>query len=153
VLAVASAAALASLGALLALISGIARTVLAMAREGDLPRALGAVSARRATPFVAEVATAVVVIVLLLGTDVLTVVGFSSFGVLLYYAVANLSALTLTDRPWYAPRALNVLGVAGCLVLAFTLPAQSVLTMAAILLAGLLARAAVLAARRRGRSA
>ncbi|WP_309072069.1 amino acid permease [Arthrobacter sp.] len=153
VLAVAIAAALASLGALLALISGIARTTLAMAREGDLPRVLGSVSPRRATPFVAELAIAVVVIALLLGTDVLTVVGFSSFGVLLYYAVANLSALTLRTRPWYAPRALNVLGVVGCLVLAFTLPVQSVLTMTGILLVGLLGRAAVILVRGRGGSA
>lgn len=148
-LAVAIAAALASLGALLALISGIARTTLAMAREGDLPRVLGSVSPRRATPFVAELAIAVVVVALLLGTDVLTVVGFSSFGVLLYYAVANLSALTLAARPWYAPRALNVLGVLGCLVLAFTLPAQSVLTMTGILLVGVLGRAAVVLLQRR----
>ncbi len=88
-------------------------------------------------------------IALLLGTDILTVVGFSSFGVLLYYAVANLSALTLSSRPWYAPRALNVLGLVGCLVLAFTLPVQSVLTMTAILLVGLLGRAAAVLMRRR----
>lgn len=149
VLAVAIAAALASLGALLALISGIARTTLAMAREGDLPRVFGVVSSRRSTPFAAELATAAVVISLLLATDVLTVVGFSSFGVLIYYAVANLSALTLTSRPWYAPRALNVLGLAGCLVLAFTLPVRSVLTMAVILVVGLAGRAAVVLVRRR----
>lgn len=148
-LAVAVAAALASLGALLALISGIARTSLAMAREGDLPRIFSAVSSRRSTPFVAEVATAVVVIILLLATDVLTVVGFSSFGVLIYYAVANLSAMTLPTRPWYAPRALNVLGLAGCLVLAFTLPPASVLTMTIILAVGLLGRAVAVLVRRR----
>lgn len=148
-LAVGIAAALASLGALLALISGIARTTLAMAREGDLPSVLRAVSPRRATPFVAELAIAVVVIAVLLATDVLTVVGFSSFGVLLYYAVTNLSALTLSSRPWYAPRALNVVGLAGCLLLAFTLPVQSVVTMLGILAVGLLGRAAVLLVRRR----
>ncbi|WP_323961698.1 amino acid permease [Arthrobacter sp. JZ12] len=148
-LAVAIAAALASLGALLALISGIARTSLAMAREGDLPRIFSLVSRRRATPFVSELAIAAVVITLLLTTDVLTVVGFSSFGVLLYYAVTNLSALTLSSRPWYAPRALNMLGLAGCLLLAFTLPVQSVVTMLVILAVGLLGRAAVVLARRR----
>lgn len=147
-LAVSIAAALASLGALLALVSGIARTTLAMAREGDLPRILSAVSARRSTPFVAELTAAVVIIALLLATDVLTVVGFSSFGVLLYYAVANLSALTLASRPWYAPRALNALGLVGCLVLAFTLPVQSVLTMTVILLVGLLGRAVMILIRR-----
>ncbi|WP_035775046.1 APC family permease [Arthrobacter sp. H5] len=147
--AVTVAAVLGSLGALLALIAGVGRTILAMAREGDMPRFLSRISTRFTVPFAAEVATAVVVIALLLTTDVLTVVGFSSFGVLIYYAIANLSALTLTDRPWHSPRALNLLGVAGCLLLAFTLPTASVLTMVAVLTAGVAGRAVVLWVRRR----
>lgn len=143
------AAALASLGALLALIAGVGRTSLAMARGGDLPRVLARISVRHSVPWVADLATAVVVGALLLAADVLTVVGFSSFGVLLYYAIANISALTLRERPWYSPRWLNGLGVVGCLVLAFTLPAASVLTMVAVLAAGVAVRAVVLAARRR----
>ena len=57
----------------------------------------------------------------------LTVVGFSSFGVLIYYAVTNAAAFTLPARPWHAPRWLNALGFLGCLVLAVTLPPASVL--------------------------
>lgn len=142
------AAALASLGALLALIAGVGRTSLAMAREGDLPGVLARISRRFSVPWVADVATAVVVVVLLLATDVLTVVGFSSFGVLLYYAIANVSAFTLKERQWFAPRWLNVVGAAGCLLLAFTLPSTSVLTMLAVLAAGMGARAVVLLRRR-----
>lgn len=143
------AAALASLGALLALIAGVGRTILAMARNRDLPHALNRVSARFGVPWAADIATAAVVVVLLLTTDVLTVVGFSSFGVLVYYAIANASAFTLTDRQWYSPRWLNVVGAAGCLVLAFTLPAASVLTMLAVLAGGVVVRAFVLMRRRR----
>jgi APA family basic amino acid/polyamine antiporter len=142
------AAALASLGALLALIAGVGRTSLAMARGGDLPRVLSRISARYSVPWVADIVTAVVVVVLLLATDVLTVVGFSSFGVLLYYAIANIAAFTLTERQWYSPRWLNAVGAAGCLVLAFTLPATSVLTMLGVLAVGLIVRAVVLARRR-----
>ncbi len=149
VLAVTLAAALASLGALLALIAGVGRTTLAMAREGDLPRALGGIWSRFGVPWAADTATAVVVIILLLTTDVLTVVGFSSFGVLLYYAVANVAAFTLTGRQWYAPKILNVVGAAGCLLLAFTLPGASVLTMTVILAAGVVGRAVVLRLRNR----
>ena len=69
-------------------------------------------------PFFAELAVAAAVIILLLTRDVLTVVGFSSFGVLIYYAVTNAAAFTLPGRPWHAPRWLNVLGFLGCLVLA-----------------------------------
>jgi APA family basic amino acid/polyamine antiporter len=142
------AAALASLGALLALIAGVGRTSLAMARGRDLPQLLGRVSRRFGVPWVADIATAVVVVALLLVTDVLTVVGFSSFGVLLYYAIANIAAFTLTDRQWYAPRWLNVAGALACLVLAFTLPATSVVTMLVVLAVGLAGRAIVLARRR-----
>ncbi len=133
-------AAAGSLGALLALIAGVGRTTLAMARERDLPAALAQVGGAHPVPVAAELAVAAAVIVLLLTTDVLTVVGFSSFGVLVYYAVTNASAYTLVRRPWYAPRWLNVLGFLGCLTLAVTLPAASVLGMAAVLAAGLAGR-------------
>jgi APA family basic amino acid/polyamine antiporter len=142
-------AAAASLGALLALITGVGRTTMAMARERDLPGPLARIGGRHTVPFVAELAVAAVVIVLLLTSNVLTVVGFSSFGVLMYYAVANAAAYTLTERPWHAPKWLNALGLVGCLVLAFTLPPVSVVTMAAVLAAGVAGRAVVL--RLRGR--
>ncbi len=149
--AVTVAAALASLGALLALIAGVGRTSLAMAREGDLPRILTRISRRSSVPWLADIATAVVVVGLLLTTDVLTVVGFSSFGVLLYYTVTNIAAFTLPERRWYAPRWLNVIGAAACLVLAFTLPVVSVVTMLAVLAAGLVLRLLVLLVRARAR--
>ncbi|MEV8040245.1 APC family permease [Arthrobacter sp. NPDC080082] len=138
----------ACLGALLALITGVGRTTLAMARERDLPPVLARVGGGHAVPFVAELTVAAVVIVLLLTSNVLTVVGFSSFGVLVYYAVTNAAAFTLPERAWHAPRWLNVLGFAGCLVLAATLPVASVSVMAALLAAGVVVRRLVL--RRRG---
>ncbi|MGO4186667.1 APC family permease [Pseudarthrobacter sp. TAF60_1] len=137
-------AAAASLGALLALITGVGRTTLAMARERDLPAPLARVGGRRPVPFVAELAVAAVVILLLVTTDVMTVVGFSSFGVLIYYAVTNAAAFTLETHPPHAPKWLNVAGFGGCLLLAFTLPAASVLGMAAILAAGAAVRFVVL---------
>jgi APA family basic amino acid/polyamine antiporter len=133
-------AAAACLGALLALITGVGRTTLAMARERDLPGPLARVGGTHTVPFVAELAVAAVVIILLVSTNVMTVVGFSSFGVLIYYAVTNASAFTLTGRPWHAPRWLNVLGFLGCVVLAVTLPPASMLVMAAVLAVGVAGR-------------
>jgi len=144
-------AAAASLGALLALITGVGRTAMAMARERDLPGPLARVGGRHPVPVTAELAVAAVVVLLLLTTDVLTVVGFSSFGVLLYYAVTNAAAFTLQDRPRHAPKWLNAAGLAGCLLLAFTLPAASALGMAAVMAAGLAGRAVVLRVRKRRR--
>jgi APA family basic amino acid/polyamine antiporter len=143
--------ALAALGALLALIAGIGRTGLAMARHHDLPGWLAAVHPRHRVPHHAELALAAVVSVLVLTADLRGVIGFSSFGVLIYYAIANTAAFTQTgaDRRW--PRWLNLLGVAGCLVLVATLPWPSVLAGLAMFAIGLAGRWAVL--RRRGRSA
>jgi APA family basic amino acid/polyamine antiporter len=132
---------LASLGALLALIAGVGRTTLAMARHGDLPGWLAAVHPRYHVPHHAEIALAVAVCVLAATVDLRGVIGFSSFGVLIYYAIANASAYTqpAVDRRW--PRALNVCGVVGCLLLVATLPWQSVLIGLGVFAVGLAGRA------------
>ncbi|BFO14415.1 hypothetical protein SHKM778_08030 [Streptomyces sp. KM77-8] len=127
-------AAVAALGSLLALILGVSRTTLAMARDRHLPGALAAVHPRFRVPHRAELAVGAVVAVLAATVDVRGAIGFSSFGVLAYYAVANASAWTLDSRP--AARALPALGLAGCLVLAFSLPWVSVTAGAGVLVAG-----------------
>ena len=134
-------AAVASLGALLALIAGIGRTGLAMARNGDLPRRLAAVDPRHQVPHHAELAVAAAVLVLVLTTDLRGAIGFSSFGVLTYYAVANASAFTQEPERRRWPRALNVAGLAGCVVLVATLPLASVLAGVVVLAVGLAGRA------------
>ena len=119
-------AAAAALGALLALIAGVGRTSLAMARHGDLPGWLAGVHPRYQVPHHAEVALAVVVCVLVLVVDLRGVIGFSSFGVLLYYLVANMAAFTQDQDHRLFPKALQVVGVIGCIVLVVTLPPTSV---------------------------
>ena len=71
-------------------------------------------------------------------------IGFSSFGVLSYYAIANMAAFTqpAADRRW--PRALNLLGILGCLTLVATLPLPAVITGALLLTGGLIGRLLVL---------
>jgi basic amino acid/polyamine antiporter, APA family len=133
-------AAAASLGALLALIAGIGRTSFAMAREDDLPRFLAAVHPRRHVPHRAEIALAVVVIALVSVVDLRGTIGFSSFGVLLYYLVANVAALRQRAPARHYPRALQVVGAIGCLVLAVALPWQSVVAGVAVVLIGVVYR-------------
>ncbi|TLQ44333.1 APC family permease [Streptomyces marianii] len=125
-------AAVAALGALLALILGVSRTTLAMARDGHLPRTLAAIHPRFQVPHHAELAVGAVVAVVAATADLRGAIGFSSFGVLVYYAIANASAWTLGSRG----RALTVVGLAGCLVLALALPLASVVAGAAVLAAG-----------------
>ncbi|AZZ53986.1 APC family permease [Rathayibacter festucae] len=129
-------AAAASLGALLALIAGIGRTSLAMARNGDLPRALAVIDPIRSVPRRAEIAVGLIVVVLVLVADLRSAIGFSSFGVLLYYLVANVAALTQEAPHRRYPRPLAVVGVAGCLLLVATLPPASIAGGLAVLVAG-----------------
>ena len=120
-------AAVAALGSLLALILGVSRTTLAMARDRHLPRALAAVHPRFGSPAPCRgrrrvsswpVLAAVV--------DLRGAIGFSSFAVLLYYAIANAAAFTLGGK------VIPVLGLVGCVVLACSLPLASVLAGLAV---------------------
>jgi APA family basic amino acid/polyamine antiporter len=134
-------ATVASLGALLALIAGIGRTTFAMAREQDLPPFLAAVHPRWKVPHRAEVVVALVVIAIVAFADIRGAIGFSSFGVLLYYLVANLAAFRQRPEARRYPRALQTVGAAGCIILAVTLPWQSVVAGAAVVLVGVAYRA------------
>ena len=129
-------AAVASLGALLALVAGVGRTVLAMAREGDLPRPLAAVHPRYRVPHRAEVVLALVVATLVLAVDVRGAIGFSSFGVLVYYLVANAAAWTQPAAERRYPRWLQAVGVLGCALLALSLPLPAVTGGVVVLVVG-----------------
>ena len=69
--------------------------------------------------------------------DVRGAIGFSSFGVLVYYAIANASAFRM-DRTWVA-----VAGLVGCVALVAFLPLSSVLIGLGVFAAGLLGRLAL----------
>ncbi len=127
----------AACGALLALIAGVSRTMLAMARERDLPPPLAQVSERFSVPQRAEaVAGAAVLLLVLLASDVLVAIAASSFGVLLYYAVANLAALTQTGQWRLFPKAMQVLGLIGCAALVAALPGATVVSGLALVALG-----------------
>ena len=130
----------ACLGALLALLAGVARTTLAMARERDLPGALAVVHPGPGVPVRAQVAIGVLVVAVTLAMDVREAIGFSSFCVLVYYAVTNLAAIAQPSEQRRWPRTLHVTGLTGCLLLAVTLPVVSVVVGAVLVAAGLIGR-------------
>jgi len=129
-------AAIASLGVLLSLLAGVSRTVLAMARDRELPPWLDAVHPRHRVPHRAQLAVAAVAIVAVSTVDLGDAIGFSSFTVLAYYAVANASAWTLGPEPRRWPKALAAAGLVGCAALAVSLPPASALSGAGVLAAG-----------------
>ena len=127
----------ASLGALLALLAGVSRITLTMARSRDLPHPFGAVGPT-GVPVRAQLAVGCAAAVLSATVGDLTVmIAVSGFGVLLYYGLANASAFTQGrgHRRW--PRALNIVGVLGCLTLATTLPPHGIALAGLMFVAGL----------------
>ena len=134
------AAVVAAGGALLTLLAGISRTVFAMAQNRDLPTWLGAVHDQRKTPYRAEIVVGLSVMVVLLLTDLVGAVGFSSFLVLWYYAVANLSALRLEAAERSRPRFISLLGFAGCVVLGLSLSHFTIAIGVGLLVIGWLMR-------------
>lgn len=123
-------------GALLGLLSGIARMGLAMSREGDLPRFFDHTHPRTLVPHRIELMLAAVLTGILLVADLRGAIGFSSFGVLLYYFVANVAAFTQAPSERRYARVWQVLGALLCLVLVVTLPWQSILGGLLVLAAG-----------------
>lgn len=134
------AASAAALGALLALIAGVSRTGLAMARNRDLPVWLASVHPVHQVPHHAELAVAVVVSALVLVVDLRGAIGFSSFGVLLYYFIANVAAFTQPREQRRYPKTLQVLGAGLCLVLVVTLPLGSTAIGLGVLAIGIIYR-------------
>ncbi len=140
------AAGIAALGALLGGILGVSRTTLAMARDRRLPTRLAAVHPTTRTPYIAEICVGVIVTVIVLVADVRDAIGFSSFAVLFYYLVANAAALRLDRASRRLPAWVPVLGAAGCVVVAGSLPWRSVAGGVVVVVIG----ACVYAATRRG---
>jgi APA family basic amino acid/polyamine antiporter len=89
-------------------------------------------------PHHAQLAVGAVVAILAATVDLRGAIGFSSFGVLIYYAIANASAWTLTTTEGRPPRLVSAVGLVGCLVLVISLPLSSSLIGLAVLVVGAL---------------
>ena len=120
-------AGIAALGVLLNLIPGVSRTTLAMARNRELPNWYAHVDGARSLPLRAELTVASVVIVLVLVLELRSAIAVSGVAILTYYAITNAAALTLRpdQRRW--PRGIAVVGLVGCVVLIFSLPASALI--------------------------
>ena len=129
-------AAIATVGVLLSLLAGVSRTALSMARRHELPSFLNAVHPAYRTPHRAEVATAIIVCMVLLVADLRGAIGFSSFAVLTYYGLTNASAWTLAGEQRSWPRWMAGTGAVGCAALALTLPVEAVVGGLALLAVG-----------------
>ncbi len=128
----------AMLGVQLNLILGLSRLVLAMGRRNDLPTSIARLDQTGTTPYVAVIATGVLVTGLAATGSVKITWTFSAFTVLIYYAITNLAALRLKkkDRLYWPISAWG--GLVGCLFLAFWVPKQVWITGLGLMVIGLM---------------
>ncbi len=115
----------ASLGVLLSLMAGISRTIFSMAANSDLPEVFNAVHPKHKVPHKAELAVGLIIAGVLSFADLRGAIGFSSFAILMYYAIANVAGLTLKSGQRLWPAWMSAAGILGCLVVALNLPFQS----------------------------
>lgn len=139
---------LATLGSILALLAGVSRTAAEMAADRELPKLFEARN-RFGSPWVSEVAIALGASALVLLADNLAwAIGFSSFAVLFYYAVAHLSVCFMSAVDSVSGRKMTpvgrvapVLGIALCLTLAMCVPGPAFAVSSTILIVAVALRA------------
>ena len=132
----------ASLGSMLALLAGISRTAATMAED----RELNIVFAKRnrfGAPWVAELAIAMGALAILFGGIYLPwIIGFSSFSVLIYYAIGHVSSY-LSGKHSVGRLLVQCVGFLLCLLLVFSVPGPAVWVSTLILVAAVAIRALV----------
>lgn len=121
----------AMLGVLLNLVLGLSRVLLAMGRRGDMPRGTANLN-------VAIIAVGILIALLALSGSLRATWSFSTFTVLIYYAITNLAALQLTDEDRLYSKWWSRGGLLACLSLAFSIEPTMWLTGSGVLLVGLL---------------
>ncbi len=109
----------AMLGGLLNLILGLSRVLMAMGRQGDMPRHAARLDRSQTTPTIAVWTMGLIVAGLVAIGNVKTTWSFSAFNVLIYYALANLAALQLPEADRRYPQWIAIGSLLSCLSLAF----------------------------------
>jgi APA family basic amino acid/polyamine antiporter len=137
---VAVGAVVAMLGVMLSQILGLSRVAYAMARRGDLPRALDRVHPTYRTPHRAILLVGAAAAVVAATGTLRGVATAAALTILVYYGIANVAALRMPTKHKLYPNWVPVLGVVACVVLALSLDARTIVVGCAVLAFGLLVR-------------
>ncbi len=129
-------ATVATLGVLLSLMVGISRTIFSMAANRELPHWLSAIHPKFKVPHRAEIIVAFFIGMIVMIGDVRSAVGFSSFTILIYYTITNASAISLPKEMRLWPSYLAGAGLFFCLLLALSLPSQSLIIGGTVITVG-----------------
>ncbi len=117
----------------LASVLGLSRLAQVMARDGELPRFIGALTPRTGVPRNAILLGGAGMLLLVFFTDLPHIAYISSFSLLLYYAAMNLSGLKVFRG---RIRFVTAFGLLSCLVLMVNLPRLSWIVGGAVLAVG-----------------
>mgnify|MGYP001032598570 CR=1 FL=1 len=116
---------LATASVLLTSILGVSRMAYAMAKRKDLPQAMSQLHTRFNTPYYSVWIIGVSTTLLALFADLSKVVAISTFALLFYYTLANVSALKLKVKKRLYPRSVPALGTITCLALMIFIPLEA----------------------------
>jgi len=108
---------LATASVLLTAILGVSRMAYAMARRKDIPQTLSKLHPKYGTPYYSIWIIGALMALLVLLIDLTKVVAISTFALLFYYALANISALRLKVQKRLYPQFVPFLGAITCLAL------------------------------------
>jgi APA family basic amino acid/polyamine antiporter len=126
----------AMLGVILSQVLGLSRMAFAMARRGDLPRFLERVHAGNAVPGRAVLLVGGIAAVVAATGTLRGVAAAASFTILVYYGIANLAALRMPREAKLYPDFVPLIGLATCVLLAFSLTPGTIGTGLVILAGG-----------------
>lgn len=126
----------AMLGVILSQMLGLSRMVFAMSRRRDLPAAFELVHPTFGVPGRAVLAVGVVAAVIAATGTLRGVASAASFTILVYYGIANACALRMPRGAKLYNDAIAWTGLAACALLAFALPARTIVAGLAVLATG-----------------
>jgi APA family basic amino acid/polyamine antiporter len=130
----------AMLGVLLSQILGISRMMFAMGRKKDLFPFFEKIHAKYNVPHIGILVTGTIILMLaLLGTFEF-ILASAAFTILLYYTITNISALKQPYSDQRYGKVVPILGLLGCLLMAFSLNIQVIISGLLVLTTGFVFR-------------
>jgi basic amino acid/polyamine antiporter, APA family len=130
----------AMLGVLLSQILGISRMLYAMGRKRDLPSLFSRIHNLTSVPHIGILFTSSIILLLTILGSFEFVVRAATFTILLYYGITNLAAIKQPVSQQLYGKVVPVLGLLGCVAMAFSLPLVVMLSGITLLIVGLIVK-------------
>ncbi|MET3115412.1 APA family basic amino acid/polyamine antiporter [Pedobacter sp. CG_S7] len=130
----------AMLGVLLSQILGVSRMMLAMGRRNDLLPVFQRIHSKNKVPHMGIFVTGLIILALCFIGTFEFILASAAFTILLYYSITNISALKQPKDEQRYGKAVPVLGLIGCLMMAISLDVQVIVSGLVLLIIGFILR-------------